>query len=138
MALKRKSKISVEFSMASMTDMIFLLLIFFMLTSSFSTVSGLTINLPKVSEKTPNNRQPSAVITLDSNGTLYLDGTTIEKNKLKALLKDIVSESESGGKVIIEADKDTKHGFVVDAMDIAQRSGVSSISIKAILQREEK
>ena len=136
--VKQKKNDEYSLGLTPLIDIVLLLLIFFMLTTSFSSVSGLTINLPEVSKKTMDSRHPSAIITLDSNGTLYLNGTAAERNKLEELLKNIILETESGGKVFIEADKDTKHGFVVDAMDIAQRSGASSISIMAVWQHEEK
>lgn len=136
--VRQKKHDEYSLGLTPLIDIVLLLLIFFMLTASSAAVSGLTINLPEVSKKTTDNRQPFAVITVDSSGALYLNGMTAEKDKLEDLLKDAISESESGGKVLIEADKDTKHGFVVDAMDIAQRSGASSISIMAIWQRREK
>ena len=133
--VRQKKNDGYSLGLTPLIDIVLLLLIFFILTASSSTVSGLTINLPEVSKKITDSKSPSAIITLDSNGVLYLNGTAIEINKLEELLKNIILETDSSGKVLIEADKDTKHGFVVDAMDIAQRSGASSITIMAVWQQ---
>ena len=135
--VRQKKNDEYSLGLTPLIDIVLLLLIFFILTVPSSTVSGLTINLPEVSKKNTDSRRPSAVITLDAAGTLYLNGTAVEINKLEELLKNIISEAESGGKVLIEADKETKHGFVVNVMDIAQQSGASSISIMAAVWKKK-
>ena len=132
--IRRKKNNEYSLGLTPLIDIVLLLLIFFILTASSSSVSGLTIDLPEVSRKFSNIGQPSVVITLDSNGTLYLNGIITERGQLEGLLKNIISVSEPNNKVVIGADRDTKHSFVVDAMDIAKRSGASSIAIMAIWQ----
>ena len=130
--VRQKKNDEYSLGLTALVDIVLLLLIFFILTVSSSTVSGLTVNLPEVSKKATDSRRPSALITLDSSGALYLNGTATGMNELEKLLKNAISETESNGKVLIEADKDAKHGSVVNIMDIVQRSGASSISIVAV------
>ena len=70
MALKRKNKISVEFSMASMTDMIFLLLIFFMLTSTVVVPNAIKVLLPQSSQQT--SAKPLTRVVIDSSLNYYV------------------------------------------------------------------
>jgi biopolymer transport protein ExbD len=72
MQLKRKNKITTEFNMSSMTDLVFLLLVFFMLTSNFVTPSGLPVNLPSTSKA--NNMQPSEISVTITKDLVFLVG----------------------------------------------------------------
>ena len=136
--IRQKKTNEYSLGLTPLIDIVLLLLIFFILTASSSSMSGLTIDLPEISRNFSDIGQPSAIITLDSNGTLYLNGTTTERAQLEDLLKSIISVSKPNTKVVIGADKDTKHSFVVDAMDIAQQSGASSIAIMAVWQDRSK
>ena len=68
MALKRSNRMMAEFSMASMTDVIFLLLIFFMVTSTFVFPTALEINLPQSTQQT--SLKPGIIITVDAQGAI--------------------------------------------------------------------
>lgn len=111
-------------------DIVFLLLIFFMLTSHFHIASGLPITLPKVTEKVHEREGQKIVIVIDRSGHTYLSGKRIE---LENLGQELQSISEAGGLVhlILEADKDVTHGRVVQIMDLAKTAGVGSIIIAA-------
>ena len=76
MSLKRQYQVSAAFSMASMTDVIFLLLIFFMVTSTFVLPAAMEVNLPESSEETP--LRPSARVYVDAAGEMYVTFDTEE------------------------------------------------------------
>ena len=111
-------------------DIVFLLLIFFMLTSHFHIASGLPIRLPKVADKAYEWEGQKIVLVIDRSGHTYLRGERIELEKLGRKLQNL---AETGGLVhlILEADKDVTHGRVVQIMDLAKTAGVRSIIIAA-------
>jgi biopolymer transport protein ExbD len=89
------------FSMSSMTDIIFLLLIFFMLTSSFITPSGLPVNLPTSKASTVELQKVSVTIT--DNLEYYVNDTKVSRNMLEAELRSRLTEG--AGSVVLHVDK---------------------------------
>jgi biopolymer transport protein ExbD len=101
MRLNSKNKIDAGFSMASMTDLIFLLLVFFMLTSSFVTPSGLPVNLPSTVTSVKEVQKMSITVTKDLQ--YYVDDKKVTKGTLAGELKSRLTES--GGSVVIHIDE---------------------------------
>jgi biopolymer transport protein ExbD len=111
-------------------DCLLFLLIFFMLTTNFSVVSGLEIRLPQATRMILDPRDNNVNVVINRSGEIYLDGKKLDPRELGERLKALVSEKKSI-QLVLQADKDAKHGFVVQAMDIAKSSGVQSIVIAA-------
>ena len=101
MNLKSKHKIQAAFSTSSMTDVIFLLLIFFMLTASFVTPSGLPVNLPTSKSSTIVLQKVSVSISKDRK--FYVNDKRISKGNLEATLRNELSDKE--GVVVLHCDK---------------------------------
>ena len=101
MNLQSRNKVEAAFSMASMTDLIFLLLIFFMLTSSFVTPSGLPVNLPSSSSSTIEVQKVSVTVTKDLK--YFVNEKQVTKGSLQAELKSKLATPE--GVVILHIDK---------------------------------
>jgi len=117
-------------------DIVFLLLIFFMLTSHFHVASGVSIRLPKVTQKSLNRDGEKITLMMDKEGQTYLRGEKVELEQLSAKLENLV-EQEGLVHLLLEADKDVTHGRVVHVMDVAKRSGISSIIIAAKWEPEK-
>ncbi|MBW1705466.1 MAG: biopolymer transporter ExbD [Deltaproteobacteria bacterium] len=115
---------------APLIDVVFLLLIFFMVTSHFNVASGIPIRLPKVAQKAYDRDDQKIMIVIDREGRTYLKGEKIDLKDLGPRLQNIV-EKEDLIHLLLQADKDVKHGMVVHVMDLAKRAGVSSIIIAA-------
>lgn len=115
---------------APFIDMVFLLLIFFMVTSRFDVASGVSIQLPKVATRTFDERKDKITLIIDRPGHLYLKGAKTEMNELGKRLRSVVEEKGLIN-LVLQADKDVPHGIVVEAMDIAKTAGVHSIIIAA-------
>lgn len=115
MALQPKNKIEATFSMSSMTDVIFLLLIFFMLTSSFITPSGLPVNLPSSESSEIIMQEITVTVTKDLRYTVNEKVVTREeiKNELTLLLKG------KKGQVVLHIDKDVPVEYLVEIGGIA-------------------
>ncbi|WP_250631817.1 ExbD/TolR family protein [Rhodoflexus caldus] len=122
MALGSKNKISPDFNMSSMTDMVFLLLIFFLLTSNFVTPSGLNINLPtskaggkvipKISVSVKKGRGGEMMYFVNEIGVNY---NRLER-ELRAQLRD-----REDGVVVLQIDKDVPVQYLVDVAGIAAK-----------------
>jgi biopolymer transport protein ExbD len=99
MKLQSQNRIDASFSMASMTDLIFLLLVFFMLTSSFVTPSGLPVNLPSSISSTIEVQKVSVTVTKDLQ--YFVNDKKVSKNTLESELKRNLSGSTGGGGVVV-------------------------------------
>ena len=118
MALKRRHKISPNFSMASMTDIIFLLLIFFMITSSAISQSAIEVKLPTAANADPNVQDPTAV-TITKDGKYFVNDKEIAQEQLESYLVEAL-KGQQNPSFTIRADEETKHRDVVFAMEIAE------------------
>ena len=115
MNLKSNNKINPLFSMSSMTDIIFLLLIFFMLTASFVTPSGLPVNLPSSKSSTIIIQKVSVTITKDLKYFVNEEETSLAN--LEMILRDAIGDDE--GLVVLHCDKDVPVEHLVNVAGIA-------------------
>ena len=121
---------------APLIDIVFLLLIFFMVTSHFDVASGVRIELPKVAGTTHDQRESKVTIIIDKDGQSYLEGEKIDMKGLGERLRTLVQEKNEVH-LVLQADKDSRHGVVVQAMDVAKTAGVRSIVIAAQWKAEK-
>ena len=119
MNLKGRNKITPEFSMASMTDIVFLLLIFFMLASTLVTTNAIDILLPKASGKTENKK--SVAVSIKKDLTYYIDQKRVGESVLETELLAALS-SEEKPTIVLRAEKSVPVENVVKVMDIANRN----------------
>jgi biopolymer transport protein ExbD len=119
MNLRSRSKVSAEFSMASMTDLVFLLLIFFMLTSTLVTSSALDVKLPKSKAQSVN--KASITVTIDSVLNVSVNDAVVPMNQLEVQLLRLASQDPER-LVILRADESVPTGETVRIMDIAYRN----------------
>ena len=115
MNLNSNNKINQLFSLSSMTDIIFLLLIFFMLTASFVTPSGLPVNLPSSKSSTIVIQKVSVTITKDLKYFVNDQETSFEN--LEFILRNAIGEDE--GLVVLHCDKDVPVEHLVNVAGIA-------------------
>jgi|TARA_B110000046_G_scaffold44944_1_gene49977 biopolymer transport protein ExbD len=101
MNINSKYKVDATFSMSSMTDIVFLLLIFFMLTSSFITPSGLPVNLPTSKSSAIVMQKVSVTITKELG--YFVDDQPISKDQLEGILRNSFNGEE--GSVVLHCDK---------------------------------
>ena len=115
MDLKSKHKVNASFSMSSMTDIIFLLLIFFMLTASFITPSGLPVNLP--SSKSSEIVLQKVSVTITKNLTYFVNNKRVNRASLESSLKANLSGKE--GIVVLHCDASVPVERLVEVAGIA-------------------
>ncbi len=119
MDIRGRNKVTPEFNMSSMTDIVFLLLIFFMLASTLVTTSAIDILLPKASGKTQNKKSVSVSIKKDLS--YYIDQKRVGESVLESQLLAALSNEESPT-IVLRAEKSVPVDNVVKVMDIANRN----------------
>ena len=130
MALKRENNLMAVFSMASLTDVIFLLLIFFMVTSTYVFPTALEINLPQSTEQT--SIKPAINISYDAQGQLYVN-VTGEEPQLVGELSDLeawlrqTSAQYPESAVALRADESIPYGKIVEIINAGARANVKVV-----------
>jgi len=119
MGLRSRNKVSANFNMSSMTDIVFLLLIFFMLTSTLVSPNALKLLLPSSKAKTLEKQTISISITKDIS--FYINENEVSKNTIEQELKLLLNKEQEPA-IILHADKTVAIEHVVKIMDIAYRN----------------
>ena len=119
MNIRGRNKVTPEFNMSSMTDIVFLLLIFFMLASTLVTTNAIDILLPKASGKIENKK--SVAVSIKKDLTYFIDQKQVKTNQLEANLIKILQQ-EKTPTIVLRAEKSVPVENVVKVMDIANRN----------------
>lgn len=131
MNFKRQNKEMVEVNLTPLIDVVFLLLIFFMVSTTFTKENHLSIDLPEASAE----QQPVATnrleIIITASGSYSINDKSLINNQLDTLKRGLVkaANGEKGLPVTITADANTPHQAVVRAMDAAGQTGFVNLSI---------
>ncbi|MFB1041253.1 MAG: biopolymer transporter ExbD [Polaribacter sp.] len=124
MNLRGRNKINPTFNMSSMTDIVFLLLIFFMLTSTLVTVSAIDVLLPKAGGKAENSS--SIAVSITDKSLFYIDKTKVSATNLESeILKKIGTDKQKT--IIIRGDKEVPYRNIMKVIDIANRNKLKMI-----------
>ena len=124
MNIRGRNKVNPDFNMSSMTDIVFLLLIFFMLTSTLVTVSAIDVLLPKAGGKTENSS--SIAVSITDKSLFYIDKTKVSAIKLESeILKKIGTDKQKT--IIIRGDKEVPYRNIMKVIDIANRNKLKMI-----------
>src|SRR5699024_8770810 len=119
MKFRGRNKLSAEFNMSSMTDIVFLLLIFFLLTSPAITPNALDLVLPKAQGKTTNVQQVSVSISKDLN--FYINEERVAKNQITGRLNQMLQDSDEPT-VLLRTEEGVPIEEAVYVMDIANKN----------------
>jgi biopolymer transport protein ExbD len=119
MALRSRNKVSANFNMSSMTDIVFLLLIFFMLTSTLVSPNALKLLLPTSKAKTLEKQTIS--ISIKEDITFYINGELVAENIIEQELKLLI-DNEQEPAIILHTNEEVPIKHVVKVMDIAYRN----------------
>ena len=124
MNLRGRNKVDPTFNMSSMTDIVFLLLIFFMLTSTLVTVSAIDVLLPKAGGKTENSK--SVAISITNKSVFYIDKKKISSSRLESeILKSVGIDKKKT--IVIRGDKNVPYKNVMKVIDIANKNKLKMI-----------
>jgi biopolymer transport protein ExbD len=129
-----KPKRRVIINITSLIDVLFLLLIFFMVTSTFLEHPGMKLELPSA-ENSETTRVEEPVLYIGSKGEIMFNDQVIPLDSLENVMKNTITLGEDKT-LILRADKTVQHGIVVRVMDIAKRVGMSKLVIGTKMKGE--
>ena len=127
MGLKKRNKVSAQFNMSSLTDIIFLLLIFFMLTSSLVAPNALNLKLPGSSNTARVPSTPPDNVRITQAGNYYFRGRRISLEDLDSILKRAAERTSKKLNITIDPAPGAPVEYVVNVMDIAMRYDINGI-----------
>lgn len=128
-SVRKRSKKEVEIAIVNLVDVIFILLIFFIMTTTFSKETGLDITKPAAGSATQLEKE-NIMVGISKEGTIHLDERQVDMAMLQAILRREMAEDAEKSVVII-SDRDADMGAVVDVMDECNLAGVHKVSVAA-------
>ena len=131
MRFRRQPKEELELNLTPLIDVVFLLLIFFMVSTTFQKESEISLQLPRASAEPPEDVPERLEVVIDAAGTFYVNDQELVRSDVESL-QAALYELAGGDRekpVTIRADAQTPHQSVVTAMDAAARLGMLRMSI---------
>ena len=134
MNLKPDRKDDIDLNLTPLIDVVFLLLIFFMVSTTFEKTSKLKIDLPEASAKAEKQAEQKIVIGIDAKGRFYINDRQLVNTQIKTLKLALtkVAGNNKETPIILRADAKTPHQSVVTAMDAASQLGLTRLSISTL------
>ena len=124
-----RKKSESEVNLTPMLDVVFIMLIFFIVTASFVKESGIEISRPGASTAV-RKEKGNILIAISANDQIWMNRRQVDPRALRANIERAHAENPQGA-VIIQADREAKTGLLVKVMDAARGAGVKSISLAA-------
>ena len=118
-----------EVNLTPMLDVVFIMLIFFIVTASFVKEAGIDVSRPPAATAERKERG-NILIAITENDQLWIDRRQVDPRALRANIERLHAENPQGS-VVIQADKNSKNGLLVQAMDAARLAGVNNVSLAA-------
>ena len=131
---KKNRRMSIELNVTSFVDIIFNLLVFFILSTSFATgatSAGLVVQLPNATNADTKIGDRDLVIALTKEGQVVVHNRSVEVDEIAGLIDEWRRQTGGDGFVIVQADSEVTHGRVVEVMDKVKSKGISRIVIAA-------
>jgi len=129
MRFRRNQKPKLGIELTPLIDVVFLLLIFFMVSTTFVANPGIKVNLPEASSRPVSEKPETIEITLTKEKRVYLGGQEVALEGLKSGLAERVKQQGEAPSLLIRADGEVAHAQVVFVMDQAYQVGISQLSI---------
>lgn len=124
---KRKGSRTVFVNVTSFIDVLFVLLLFFMVSTTFVTQPAMNLDLPKAVHS-QGTRQPGIIVYVDQDGVIHLNDEPVNDALLEQVLVSRLATSEDKA-VVLKADSRVSHGTVVHVLDIIKGAGVQKLTI---------
>ncbi|MBU0994893.1 MAG: biopolymer transporter ExbD [Proteobacteria bacterium] len=133
-AARRSQKKTLELNIAPLIDMVFILLIFFLVTTSFVKETGVDINRPAANTAV-SKAKANILIGVTKDNRIYLDKREIDIRVVRANVERALAENPEGS-VVIVADKESVTGVVISVMDGCKMAGAENVSLAAKIPSE--
>ncbi|MDP5252950.1 MULTISPECIES: biopolymer transporter ExbD [unclassified Vibrio] len=129
MRLGRQSSTSDEatIDLTPMLDIVFIMLIFFIVTSSFVNESGVEVNRPSASHAT-SQKGASIMVAVTANDEIYVNKREVDPERLQASIEQLITDKETAA-VVIQGDELAQNGTIVKVIDAAKGAGIQRISL---------
>ena len=130
--MKRKytqSDDDTELDMTPMMDIVFIMLIFFIVTTSFTKESGIEVNRPSA-QTAERQQQGNILVAISASNNIWIDKREIDVRAVRANIERLHAENPEGA-VIIQADENSRNGMLVQVIDQIRLAGVNNISLAA-------
>jgi len=133
MQLRKSGTEQPDINLTSLIDVVFLLLIFFMITTTFQHSTALKVALPQADNADQEQTAETVMLTISADGQFAIDDSVLGGNDLDTVRAALASrwEQQDNATLVINADGDSAHRHIVTAMDAATAVGISSLSIAA-------
>jgi biopolymer transport protein ExbD len=131
LARRKNKKSAVELNIAPLIDMVFILLIFFLVTTSFVKETGIDVTRPTASTATMQSKA-TILIAVDSQNRVFMDHREIDIRAVRANTERALAENPDGA-VVVVADRQSDTGVAIQVMDGCRLAGASNISLAAAL-----
>ena len=112
-----------------MMDIVFIMLIFFIVTTSFTKESGIEVNRPSA-QTAERQQQGNILVAISADNEIWIDKREIDVRAVRANIERLHAENPEGA-VIVQADKDSKNGMLVQVIDQVRLAGVNNVSLAA-------
>ncbi len=133
MKFKKKKSPDISLEITPLVDVIFLLLIFFVLSTQFIDLKTMSIDLPSIDKKTMSNLPENRVkIEISKEGEVLINNTTISEFSLKSLNEELSLIPSNIKTAIISADSDTRYQYIVTIMESLNSNGFKNIQINGV------
>ena len=130
--VSNKDKPSFSIEITPLIDIVFLLVIFFVVTSKVCDSQFLSLDLPKTESFNYKTVQTSNEIVISNDGSIYINDKLININNLDVLEQEIFELNNNGEILILSAESESLHVWVITVMDILNKYGFSEIQIRTI------
>ena len=138
MNFRPQKNTELELNLTPMIDVVFLLLIFFMVTTTFDEKTEMSIELPQVHRSQPKEESVEVTLSISADGTYYLDRQPLSGDTIQVLSQAILdaARKQRSLKLLINADAQTPHQSIMTALEAASRAGISNIGFAAAVIEE--
>ena len=126
---RRQEQEESEVNLTPMLDVVFIMLIFFIVTASFVKEAGIDITRPKA-QTAERKERASIMVAITESGQIWMDRRQVDPRALRANFERLRAESPQGS-VVILADKSSKNEQLVQIMDAARGAGIQSVALSA-------
>jgi len=113
-----------ELNLTPLIDIVFLLLIFFMVSTTFIGAADIKVSLPSAKSNISAKQSSPIVVSIAKDGGVFIDKARVQLTELKSKLS-----GQSSSTLIVRADQQARHGRVVEVMDLAREAGISKLAI---------
>jgi biopolymer transport protein ExbD len=128
-AARRRNRATTELNIAPLIDMVFILLIFFLVNTSFVKETGIAVSRPTASTAVVQNKA-TILIAIDQSNRLFMDHREIDPRAVRANVERALAENPEGA-VVVVADKASSTGVAIQVMDGCRMAGASNVSLAA-------